>query len=91
MHGIRRVFSLLAIILAIGALTVPAGTASPGSAAEGETTIAAAPYDTVTTQEAWLRQCASLSCGYHVLRGGRPVPAQHLGTPTTRRTLINRS
>ncbi|MFI6095393.1 hypothetical protein ACIA8G_07575 [Lentzea sp. NPDC051213] len=73
MHGIRRVFSLIAIILAIGALAVPAGSASLGSAAEEQAAIAAAPYDTTTNQVAWLRQCASLSCGYHVLPAGTAI------------------
>ncbi|MEV6715764.1 hypothetical protein AB0M48_27420 [Lentzea sp. NPDC051208] len=61
----------MAIVLAIGTTPVPAGAAPDVPATEQA--VPAADHWTYTTTEAWLRQCATLNCGYHVLPAGTAV------------------
>ncbi|WP_143091585.1 hypothetical protein [Lentzea albida] len=66
-----RLFSLMAIVLAIGTTSVPAGATADVPAPEQA--VPAADHWTTTTTEVWLRQCATFNCGYHVLPAGTNV------------------
>ncbi|USX52654.1 hypothetical protein [Lentzea sp. HUAS12] len=62
----------MAIVLAIGTTSVPAG-ATPDVPAPEQTALATPSHWTYTTTEVWLRQCATFNCGYHVLPAGTNV------------------
>ena len=69
---VLRLFSSVAIVLAIGTTSVPAG-ATPDVPAPEQAVSASQSHWTYTTTEVWLRQCASFNCGYHVLPAGTNV------------------
>ncbi|MET1075484.1 MAG: hypothetical protein ABWY11_22745 [Umezawaea sp.] len=78
MRKFRWLLSTMAIVLAIGMSSAPAASASPTIESQGPTAEMSANYwgwlhKTETTKVAWLRQCASLQCGYHVIEKGKDL------------------
>jgi len=78
MRKIRWLFSTMALALIIGVVSAPAGTAASGAAPDVRATDVSTSswgpqITTFTTKEAWVRQCAAMHCGHHVVTKGTTV------------------
>ncbi|MEO6088298.1 MAG: hypothetical protein ABIQ18_34815 [Umezawaea sp.] len=76
MRKIKWLFSMMALALTIGVLSAPAGHAAPAAPPDLSTAVVSSSTTIIksaTTKDAWMRQCATLNCGYHVVPRGTTV------------------